>query len=413
MTKILSLHAREILDSRGNPTVEAELTTENGTFRASVPSGISTGKHEALELRDGGKRYHGLGVRKAVRHIERTIAPELVGRDPRQQEAIDKRMIALDGTENKSRFGANAILAVSLACARAGAAAEKKPLYMYLNRLLGSDPEVKRPLQFPRLFFNIINGGKHAGSGLLFQEFLISPRTRNIPLALQMGSETYQVLKVLLAERYGKLATNVGDEGGFAPPLRNAEEALDVLREAIRKAGYAGKIDLAMDCAASAFFINGKYLLPEGSTTERLLKYYTYLIGKYKLISLEDPFEQEDFQSFAELLHRTGIQIVGDDLTVTNVERLEEAIIEKSGNCLLLKVNQVGTLTEALEAVRLAYQNGWRVMVSHRSGETEDNFIADLAVGIGCGQLKAGAPCRGERTAKYNRLLRIWGEIHR
>lgn len=407
MTTITSLHAREILDSRGNPTVEAEITTEDGTFRASIPSGISTGKHEALELRDGGKRYHGLGVRKAVRHIEKTIAPELVGRDPRQQEAIDKRMIALDGTENKSRLGANAILAVSLACARAGAAAEKKPLYIHLNRLLGREQLV----QSPCLFFNVINGGKHAGNALLFQEFLISPRTRNIPLALQMGSEAYHVLKDLLEERYGKLATNVGDEGGFAPPLRKAEEALDLLRDAIRKAGYAGKIDLALDCAASAFFTKGKYLLPEGSTTKKLSSYYEYLISRYKLISLEDPFEQEDFTSFSELLHRTSIQIVGDDLTVTNVERLEEAIEEKSGNCLLLKVNQIGTLTEALEAVRLAYKNGWKVMVSHRSGETEDDFIADLAVGIGCGQLKAGAPCRGERTAKYNQLLRIWEEM--
>ncbi|MDP3639671.1 MAG: phosphopyruvate hydratase [Nanoarchaeota archaeon] len=404
MISITSIHAREILDSRGEPTVEAEVTTENGTFRASVPSGASTGKHEALELRDGGKRYGGKSVRKAVRNIETKIAPELIGRDPRQQEAIDKRMMALDGTENKSRLGANAILAVSLAGARAGAAAEKIPLYRHLRRLLGREQDII----LPRLFFNVINGGKHAGNDLIFQEFMVSPRTRNVPLALQMGSEVYHLLKRLLEERYGKLAINVGDEGGFAPPLKKAEEALDILKEAIKRAGYAGKIDLALDCAASSFYREGYYHLPEKITTEKLLTYYGRLIEKYKLFSIEDPFEQEDFASFAELRKRTGIQMVGDDLTVTNPQRIARAIQEKSCSCLLLKMNQIGTLTEALEAVRLAYAAGWKVMVSHRSGETEDDFIADLAVGIGCGQLKAGAPCRGERTMKYNRLLRIW-----
>ena len=401
---IHSIHAREILDSRGEPTVEAEVTTADGLFRASVPSGASTGKYEAFELRDGGKRYGGKGVRKAVRNIDTKIAPELIGRDPRQQEVIDRRMLALDGTENKSNLGANAILAVSLACARAGAAAERLSLYRHLRRLLGSEHD----LLMPRIFFNVINGGKHAGNDLMFQEFMISPRTRNVPLAVQMGSEVYHILKRLLEERYGKLATNVGDEGGFAPPLKQADEALDILQEAIKRASYAGKIDLVLDCAASSFYHEGYYHLPEKMTKEKLLAYYERLIEKYKLISVEDPFEQDDFSGFAELRKRTGVQIVGDDLTVTNPKRLAVAIHERSCSCLLLKLNQIGTLTEALGAVRLAYAAGWKVMVSHRSGETEDDFIADLAVGIGCGQLKAGAPCRGERTAKYNRLLRIW-----
>ncbi|MBI1968511.1 phosphopyruvate hydratase [Candidatus Woesearchaeota archaeon] len=407
MLPIKSIHAREILDSRGEPTVEAEVTTKNGNFRASVPSGASTGKHEAWELRDGGKRYFGKGVRKAVRNIEQKIAPELIGKDPRQQEAIDKRMIALDGTENKSRLGANALLAVSLACARAGAAAEKLPLYHYFRRLLGKE----QGIIMPRLFFNVINGGKHAGNELVFQEFMIAPRTRNVQKSLQMGSEVYHALKRLVEAKYGKQATNVGDEGGFAPPLKKAEEALDILKEAIKRAGYAGKIDLALDCAASSFYREGFYHLPEKMSKEKLLAYYERLIEKYNIISIEDPFEQEDFASFAELRKRTGIQVVGDDLTVTNPKRLAVAIQEQSCSCLLLKVNQIGTLTEALEAVRLAYAAGWKVMVSHRSGETEDDFIADLAVGIGCGQLKAGAPCRGERTAKYNRLLRILDTI--
>ena len=259
----------------------------------------------------------------------------------------------------------------------------------------------------PRPFVNVINGGKHAGDKLPFQEFMIVPRAKSFAEALRMGSEVYHILKDVIEKKYGKEAANVGDEGGFAPPVKRAEEALDLLMEAIQKAGYKGKIDLALDCAASEFYKNGKYHLHTKMSKEKLLDYYLHLIRKYNLISIEDPFEQEDFASFAELRRRSNIQIVGDDLTVTNVKRVQKAIKNKSCTCLLLKVNQIGTLTEALDAVKLAYNNGWKVMVSHRSGETEDTFIADLAVAIGCGMIKAGAPCRGERIAKYNRLLRI------
>lgn len=411
MPTIHNITAREIIDSRGNPTVEVELVAgkvAGGKARtihtlASVPSGASTGRHEALELRDGGKRFLGLGVEKAIRNVETVIAPALKGIDCREQEKIDRIMLKLDGTPHKRKLGANAILAVSLVCARAAALAEKKELYQYIDKLA----KVNRKPILPRPFFNIINGGKHAGTDLPFQEFMIAPRGKNVAESLRMGSEVYHVLKRILAENYGKTAINVGDEGGFAPPIKTAEEALELLKEASAKAGYKGQVDLAMDCAASEFYKNGAYYLPQKIAKERLLNYYLKLIKKYKIISLEDPLEQEDFQSFAELREKTNIQIVGDDLTVTNVGRIRKAIKEKSCNCLLLKVNQIGTLTESLEAVRLAYSAGWKVMVSHRSGETEDTFIADLAVGIGCGMIKAGAPCRGERTAKYNRLVRI------
>ncbi|MEK6809037.1 MAG: enolase, partial [Nanoarchaeota archaeon] len=258
-----------------------------------------------------------------------------------------------------------------------------------------------------RPFFNVINGGKHAGNKLAFQEFMIAPKARSFAEALRMGSEVYHQLKEVIEKKHGKEATNVGDEGGFAPPLERAEEGLGLLMEAIQKAGYKGKIEIAIDCAASEFYKDGKYHLHTVMSKERLLDYYLHLIKKYPIISIEDPFEQEDFAGFAELRKRSKIQIVGDDLTVTNVKRIQKAIKNKSCDCLLLKVNQVGTLTEALDAAKLAYQNGWKVMVSHRSGETEDTFIADLAVAIGCGMIKAGAPCRGERIAKYNRLLRI------
>lgn len=411
MPTISDISAREILDSRGNPTVEVELVagkvaggnTSTIQALASVPSGASTGTHEALELRDGGKRFLGLGVQKTIHNVEKIIAPKLRGIDCWEQEKIDRLMIKLDGTSNKRRLGANALLAVSLACARAAALAEKKELYQYINTLA----KVNRKPSLPQPFFNIINGGKHAGGNLPFQEFMIAPQGKNFAGCLKIGSEVYHVLKGILVKKYGKTAINVGDEGGFAPPIKTAEEALELLQAAIEKAGYAGKVDLAMDCAASEFYKNGKYNLPKKWTKEQLLNYYLKLITKYKLFSLEDPLEQEDFQGFAELRRKSGIQIVGDDLTVTNVQRIRKAISEKSCNCLLLKVNQIGTLTEALEAVRLAYSAGWKVMVSHRSGETEDTFIADLAVGIGCGMIKAGAPCRGERTAKYNRLVRI------
>ncbi len=403
MSSITSIKAREILDSRGNPTLEVDLFTKQTCQSAAVPSGASTGKHEAVELRDGGKRYLGKGVQKAVQNVEKKIAPLLRGMDCHDQRKIDELMIKKDGTKNKSKLGANAILGVSLAAARAASAENKKHLFQYLPGLAGLN---KKP-SMPRPFFNVINGGKHAGNKLAFQEFMIAPKAKTFAEALRMGSEVYHILKEVIEKKYGKEATNVGDEGGFAPPLERAEEALSLLTDAIQKAGYNGKVEITMDCAASEFYKNGKYYLHTKMSKEKLLEYYLRLIKEYPIISIEDPFEQEDFASFAELKRKSKIQIVGDDLTVTNVNRIKKAVQNKSCNCLLLKVNQIGTLTEALDAVKLAYGNGWKVMVSHRSGETEDSFIADLAVAIGCGMIKAGAPSRGERIAKYNRLLRI------
>jgi enolase len=410
------IKSREILDSRGNPTIEVDVTVNNHKYTAAVPSGASTGTHEALELRDqNSKRYGGKGVLKAVNNVEKKLAPLLIGKvNCIQQKKIDDLMLKADGTSNKSKLGANAILGVSLACARAGAGESGKELYQYVHSLLPTKTNSK--ISLPRPFFNVINGGMHAGNSLPFQEFMISPQAKTFREALRIGAEVYHTLKGIIAKKYGKLATNVGDEGGFAPPIRTAEEGLELLIKAINKSGYSGKVDIAMDCAASEFYKNGSYYAPKKMTSGQLVNYYLKLLKKYPIISIEDPFEQEDFQSYAKLRKRSeksGIQIVGDDLTVTNVDRIKTAIQEKSCNCLLLKVNQIGTLTEALQAVALAYSAGWKVMVSHRSGETEDTFIADLAVGIGCGMIKSGAPCRGERTAKYNRLLRIEEELNK
>jgi len=407
MSKIQKIRAREILDSRGNPTIEVEVKVRGKYFRAAVPSGASTGANETLELRDEEKRYGGKGVQKAIRNVENKIAPKLKGKDCRKQKEIDELMIKLDGTENKSKLGANATLGVSLACARAGAFCKKNKLYEYISYLSN------RKISLPKPFFNVINGGKHADNKLSFQEFMISPRMKSFRENLRAGSEIYQRLKKELHKKYGKGTTNVGDEGGFAPEkLHKVEDVFVMLRKVINDAGYKNKVEIAMDCAASEFFIKGKYLVDgKKLSKERLLDYYLKLIKKYKIYSIEDPFEEEDFESFADLKELSGIQIVGDDLTVTDVERIETAIMEGSCNCLLLKINQIGTLTEALEAANLALAAGWKVMVSHRSGETCDDFISDLAVGLGCGQIKAGAPCRGERTAKYNQLLRIEEEL--
>lgn len=410
MTAITSIKAREILDSRGNPTIEVEVIAGNFCGKASVPSGASTGVHEALELRDGEKRYLGKGVLKAVKNVNDLIAPALQGISVLEQKKIDALMIRKDGTKNKSKLGANALLAVSLACARAAANSQGKELYLYLHTLAG----VSKSPSLPRPFFNVINGGKHADNEISFQEFMIVPKFKKFSENLQAGSEIYHLLKRDLHQKYGKGSTNVGDEGGFAPEhLKRTSHVLSLLLKAIADAGYAGKVDLAMDCAASEFYQQGKYVVDgKKISTGKLLEYYLALLKKYpSLISLEDPFQQEDFQSFAELRRKSKIQMVGDDLTVTNPERIKEAIDKRSANCLLLKVNQIGTLTEALEAAKLADDAGWKVMVSHRSGETEDTFIADLAVALGCGMIKAGAPCRGERVAKYNRLLRIEGEL--
>jgi len=422
MTSITDIKAREILDSRGNPTIEVSVFAGEFIGTAAVPSGASTGIHEALELRDNGKRYLGMGVQKAIRNVEKKIKPLLLGKDCSNQKKIDSLMLKMDGTKNKTKLGANAILGVSLACARLSAELNNQYLYEYIHTLLaiGSsgkfslNSRVNAPLKMPQLFFNVINGGKHADNRLSFQEFMIVPQFDTIQKNIQAGSEIYHVLKRDLHKRYGKGTTSVGDEGGFAPEqLHSAPEALDMLMTAIKDAGYRNKVGIAIDCAASEFYQKGKYLVDGKKMTKEVLQdYYLKLLKKYPIISLEDPFEQEDFSGFAALRKavfgmKKKVQIVGDDLTVTNIQRIQRAFLEKSCDCLLLKVNQIGTLTEALDAVRLAYKNNWKVLVSHRSGETEDTFIADLAVGIGSGQLKAGAPCRGERTAKYNRLLRI------
>jgi len=407
MNSIQKIKAREILDSRGNPTVEVDVWVDNHKFTASVPSGASTGIHEALELRDLGKKYLGLGVQKAVRNVNLKIAPLLKGKDCTKQKLVDQFMIQLDGTKNKSKLGANALLGVSLAVARAGAHCQNKQLYQYIAELSS------RKAKMPQPFFNIINGGKHADNQLCFQEFMISPHLNSFSKNLQAASEIYHILKKELHTDYGPGSTNVGDEGGFTlSGLKQVEEVLKHLRKVIKSAGYENQVHIAIDCAASEFFIKNRYLVDNKKMSkEQLLNFYLDLIKKYNLYSLEDPFQQEDFESFAQLNRKSPIQIVGDDLTVTNIRRLKLAIEKNSGNCLLLKVNQIGTLTEALEAAKLAFKAGWKVMVSHRSGETEDTFIADLAVGLGCGQIKAGAPCRGERVAKYNRLLRIEEEL--
>ena len=397
--KIKLVKAREILDSRGNPTIEVEVHTKTSIGIASVPSGASTGKHEAKELRDKGKRYLGLGVRKAINNVNK-LSKLLKGKDCSKQLEIDLILAA------HKKYGANTILAISLACAKA--AANKKPLYKYLRSIS------KTKQKLPRAFFNIINGGKHADNKLSFQEFMISPNLPTFTKNLQAASEIYHTLKKDLHKKYGKGSTNVGDEGGFAPTqLTSSIQTLNILVKAIKHAGYQGKCDLAMDCAASEFYKGGKYHVDgKQLTNTQLTKHYLKLINKYPLISIEDPFHQEDFDSFAELLQQTDIQIVGDDLTVTNPKRIQQAILANSCNCLLLKVNQIGTLSQALQAALLASNNNWKIMVSHRSGETTDTFIADLAVALGS-QIKSGAPARGERTSKYNQLLRIEEQLRK
>jgi enolase len=410
MSTINHLHAREILDSRGNPTIEVEVTTEDGTFRAAVPSGASTGIHEALELRDGGDRYLGQGVLTAAKNVNETIAALLVGKEVTDQHAIDTAMCEHDGSANKEKLGANAILGVSMAVCRAGAAAAKKPLHQYIAEMAGI-PQMR----FPVPCFNVINGGQHAGNKLAMQEFMILPTgATSLKEALQMGSEVYHVLKKVIADKYGKAATGVGDEGGFAPDIDDAEQALTLLTEAIERAGYTGQIKIAMDVAASEFYADGLYDLSfktDGEekklNAEQLGMLFNDFSSKFPIVSIEDPFAQDDWDAYSAFMQKTGIQIVGDDLLVTNVDRIRTSLEKKACNALLLKVNQIGSVSEAIAAAKLAMENDWSVMVSHRSGETEDTFIADLAVGLGTGQLKSGAPCRAERTAKYNQLLRI------
>jgi enolase len=400
---ISGVRAREVLDSRGNPTVEVEVETEGGASGAAiVPSGASTGLYEAVELRDGGSRYHGRGVLGAIASVSEAIGPRLIGVDAREQSQIDRIMIELDGTENKSRLGGNAVLGVSIACAKAAAASQGLQLYEYVAE--------DGPGLLPVPFFNVINGGKHAGNRLDFQEFMVVPAgAGSFREALRMGSEIYHSLKERLKEAHGRAAINVGDEGGFSPPMSRPEEALDAILGAVEEMGYGGEVSLAMDVAASSFYRAGEGYRVAGDVLSRgeLIELHRELVDAYPIVSIEDPLEEEDFEGFSEATKFLPIQILGDDLFVTNAARLRKGIKMGAANALLWKVNQVGTLTEALEAADLARRSGYAVQASHRSGDTEDSFVADLAVGIGCGQMKSGAPARGERTAKYNRLLRI------
>ena len=410
MARITKVTAREILDSRGNPTVEAALYAGEVGESAAVPSGASTGKHEALELRDGNpKRYGGLGVSKAVRNIEKRIAPRILRLDPREQERIDRLMLDLDGTSNKSRLGANAILAVSLAVAKLGARLEGKTLYNYLSEGKG------RTLPVPVM--NVINGGKHAGTGLKIQEFMIIPAAaKSFSESLRKGAEIYHALKKVIQSKHGSQSINVGDEGGFAPPLSKTSEAIELLLQAISDAGYsAGKdVFVGLDAASSEFYEDGVYHIDGAAKSpQEMLDFYRDLTERFPIRYLEDPFEQEDFEHTAELTRKVGgrVQIVGDDIFVTNVTRLKKGIEMEAANALLLKVNQIGSLTEAIHAAKVAMDGGYGVVTSHRSGETGDTTIADLAVALNCGRIKTGAPCRGERTAKYNRLLQIEEEL--
>ena len=410
MSIIINIHARQIFDSRGNPTIEVDVTTENGIMgRAAVPSGASTGEYEAVELRDGGKDYMGKGVLKAIKNVNEIIAQELLGISVFEQNFIDKTMIALDGTSNKAKLGANAILGVSLAVAKAAANELGLPLYRYIGGVSANT--------LPVPMMNIINGGSHSDAPIAFQEFMIMPvKAKNFTEAMKMGSEVFHNLKKILHER--NLSTAVGDEGGFAPTFKGTEDALDTVINAIEKAGYkAGdEIMLALDVAASEFYVDGKYDYtkfegPTGAirTSAEQASYLAELSQKYPIISIEDGMDQNDWEGWKLLTEKIGekVQIVGDDLFVTNVEKLSKGIAEKSANSILIKVNQIGTLTETIAAVNMAHNAGFTSVMSHRSGETEDNTIADLAVALNTGQIKTGSASRSDRMAKYNQLLRI------
>jgi enolase len=399
---IVNIRAREVLDSRGNPTIECEVVTETGCSSALVPSGASVGEKEAIELRDGGKRYHGRGVMKAVKNVNEIIAPALIGENVLDQRSIDSRICEMDGTENKSALGANALLSVSLGCVRAAADSLEIPLYVYLN---SSSYILPVPLM------NIINGGEHAGNDLAFQEFMVMPvNVKTFGEALRIGSEIYHELKKVLTEKYGRNAINIGDEGGFAPPMNNIEDPFESMMRARENLGYEKTIKFAIDAAPSYFYNKKieKYTVGDGKYgTMELLDLYKELVSTYDLISIEDPFYEEDYEGFTAITKELNIQIVGDDIFVTNPVLLKEGIKKGACNALLLKINQIGTITEAIEAAELALGNDYNVVVSHRSGETEDTSIADISVALNAGQIKTGAPCRGERVVKYNRLLKI------
>ena len=414
MSIIISVHARQIFDSRGNPTVEVDVTTENGVQgRAAVPSGASTGEHEAVELRDGGKDYMGKGVLKAVNNVNSIIAEELLGVSVFEQNSIDKLMIDLDGTPNKSKLGANAILGVSLAVAKAAANELGMPLYRYVGGVSANT--------LPLPMMNIINGGSHSDAPIAFQEFMVMPvKAKNFTEAMKMGSEIFHNLKKVLHDR--NLSTAVGDEGGFAPTLDGTEDALDTIALAVKNAGYSfgDEIKIALDCAAAEFYVDGKYNYAkfEGETgkirsSQEQADYLAELAANYPIISIEDGMDENDWEGWKYLTEKIGdkVQLVGDDLFVTNVERLSRGIENGIANSILIKVNQIGSLTETIAAVNMAKNAGYTSVMSHRSGETEDNTIADLAVALNCGQIKTGSASRSDRMAKYNQLLRIEEEL--
>jgi len=412
MSKIQKIKAREVLDSRGNPTVEVEVTTGDGKFRAMTPSGASAGQHEALELRDGDKsRYMGKGVLKAVENVNKKIAPKITGMDCKFQSTIDNIMLKLDGTENKDKFGANAILPISIAVTKAGAHEKKLPIYMYIGELFGVIPHM-----LPVPMCNVINGGKHAGQENSIQEHMLMPTgAKNFTEGIRMVSECYHHLAKLLKQKYGAGGVLIGDEGGFAPSkLVNVDDRLDLMLKAVENAGYEGKMHIAMDPASSEFFYDGIYKIGEKKYSgSEMIDFYVDLSKRYPIVSIEDGLAEDDWENWVELTKKLGtkVQIVGDDLFVTNTKRIDRGIQMGAANSVLIKLNQIGTVTETLNAIKMAHDQGWTAVVSHRSGETEDAFIADLVVGTSAGQIKTGAPARSDRNAKYNQLIRIEEEI--
>lgn len=411
MLTIQHLTARQILDSRGNPTVEVDCTFDDGSFgRAAVPSGASTGTHEALELRDGDKAvYGGKSVMKAVKNVMDIIAPALKGVDVSDQRILDRTLLVLDGTANKEKLGANAILGVSMAVCRARAVSEKQPLYLSLAKQF----DVSNTSTLPTPLMNVINGGKHADSGLSFQECMIVPVDfPSFSDALRAGTEVFHALKKLLSAK--GMVTAVGDEGGFAPNLKDGFEAFAVLMEAIEAAGYTGRVKLAIDAAASEFYKDGVYTIDgKQLSSAQLTDYYVDLCAKFPIVSIEDSHSEDDWEGFQSMMQKLGdrVQLVGDDLLVTNVQRIQKAIDQNAANAVLIKLNQIGTVTETADAIQLAQKNGWKAISSHRSGETEDTFIAHLAVGLATGQIKTGSLSRTDRVCKYNELLRIEEEL--
>jgi len=412
MSEIISIKAREVLDSRGNPTVEVDVTTDKGVFRAMTPSGASAGQHEAIELRDGDNaRYLGKGTLKAVDNINKKIAPKLIGLDCHHQETIDNLLLKIDGSENKGKLGANALLPVSMAITKAGAAATGIPLYVYIGELFG-----EIPFRLPVPMSNVINGGKHAGQENSIQEHMLMPTgAKNFTESIRMISESYHHLAKLLKDKFGASGVLVGDEGGFAPPqIVDVNKRLDLMLQAVENAGYSGKMQIALDPASSEFFYDGIYKIGEKSYSGgEMVDFYVDLCARYPIISIEDGLAEDDWDSWVEMTKKLGrkIQIVGDDLFVTNTKRIQKGIELQAANSVLIKLNQIGSVTETLNAIKMAQDQGWTAVVSHRSGETEDTFIADLVVGTSAGQIKTGAPARSDRNAKYNQLIRIEEEL--